>query len=259
MQVEQFVSLLEAIAPLSLAEEWDNVGVLLAPSKQHPIRTVLLTIDLTQRVLDEALAQQAQAIVAYHPPIWSGLKRLLPEQRTGRLLLRAVEHGLTIYSPHTALDAVSGGVNDWLADAFNAAERRAITPLPDAAHTGQGRWLRLQDPMPLATAVARIKQHLGLAQVRVADGGSQVATVALCAGAGGSVLQRTHADLYWTGEMRHHDVLHAKETGTSVVLTEHTNCERGYLPRLQEKLRASSAGALQVLVSEHDEDPLQIV
>lgn len=259
MQLEQFVSLLEAIAPLKLAEEWDNVGVLLAPGKPRSVRTVLLTIDLTERVMDEALEHGAQAIVAYHPPIWTGLKRLLPEHRTGRLLLRAVEHHLTIYSPHTALDAAAGGVNDWLSDAFDAAERRAILPTLDSTGVGQGRWLRLHTPLPLTSAVERIKRHLGLARVRLAEACSEVTTVALCAGAGGSVVQRATADLYLTGEMRHHDVLHAKETGTSVVLTDHTHCERGYLPSLQEKLASSSSGALRVVISQKDEDPLRIV
>jgi dinuclear metal center YbgI/SA1388 family protein len=258
MDLADFISVLERLAPLGLAEDWDNVGPLLVPSDPRPVERVLLTVDLTGPVLEEATLGQIDAIVAYHPPIWNGFKRLSPSKPRERVIIQAIERGLVVYSPHTALDAVVGGVNDWLAAAFPFARKRAIRSSAGQLEAGQGRFLELETPIALDAAVLGVKTHLGLSVVRVATSarhrdGAGIATVSLCAGAGGGVVAEAPADLYLTGEMRHHDVLLAVEQGRSVILCEHTNSERGYLALFAESLRAAG---LVVSVSVRDRDPL---
>ena len=111
LEVEQA---LDRLAPFRLAESWDNVGTLLATSREA-IRRILLTIDLTEPVLDEAIAKRVDGIVAYHPPLFSPLKRLADRDRVERTIRRAAAADLWIASPHTALDAALDGLNDWLA------------------------------------------------------------------------------------------------------------------------------------------------
>jgi len=115
----------------------------------------------------------------------------------------------------------------------------------------------------LAEAVTRLKAHLGLASLRVATAGTHAAgtpikRIAVCAGAGGSLFEKVHdADLFVTGEMRHHDVLAKLRAGSSVILSEHTHTERGFLPEFGRRLQSLAEGAIEVLVSERDRDPLQ--
>ncbi|MEC9372431.1 MAG: Nif3-like dinuclear metal center hexameric protein [Planctomycetota bacterium] len=107
---------LERIAPTALAEHWDNVGLLLGSPDREVDGPVLLTIDFTEPVCEEALEAGCSAVIAYHPPVFHAFKRmtsLAPEQRA---VLRAVQAGMAVYSPHTALDAAQGGVTDWLCD-----------------------------------------------------------------------------------------------------------------------------------------------
>jgi dinuclear metal center YbgI/SA1388 family protein len=255
MKVGDLVATLERIAPPELAEDWDNTGVLLCPTVPPEITRVLLTIDLTAAVLDEALEKPVELILAYHPPIFSGLKRLTPDDPKSRLVLRCIESRVVIYSPHTALDAAMDGVNDWLLDAFGPGERSFVRP-----ESCQGRVATLATPLSIEAAIERSKQHLGLNGLRLAvasrhAAGAPIERVAVCAGAGGSVLSFASADLLLTGEMRHHDVLAWVESGTSVLLTEHTNSERGYLPRLRSKLQAFYPDT-SFYVSERDRDPL---
>lgn len=269
MELAKFLATLEEIAPLRLAEDWDNVGLLLAPTEPRPIFRVLLTIDLTADVVEEAIEHRCEAIVAYHPVIFSGLKRIVPEDRTGGILLRLLSKGISVYSPHTALDATEGGVNDWLAQAFGDSQAFAIHPKgdrinqPEALGIGQGRVLTLTRPAKLSVLLGQVKQHLKLDWLRVATAdkhasGTPIHTVSLCPGAGGSILKDQHTDLLLTGEMRHHDVLAARERGTSVVLTEHSNSERGYLPQLKFLLENYTKEVLEVFVSRRDSDPLEI-
>lgn len=128
--VADLVSALGRIAPLSLAESWDNVGLILGDPTAALAGPALLTIDLSEAVADEAVRRKAGAVVAYHPPIFSPVKRLTASTPIGRSLLRLAGSGVAVYSPHTALDAAEGGVADWLLSLVcpNADGRRAIAP-----------------------------------------------------------------------------------------------------------------------------------
>ena len=102
--IQQLVDLMQEIAPSQLGEPWDNVGLLVG-DRSHGLDRVMLCIDLTEAVLDEAVRKRADAIVAYHPPIFTARKRITDEDAGGRILLAAIAAGIAIHSPHTAADA----------------------------------------------------------------------------------------------------------------------------------------------------------
>ncbi len=118
MNLKEIVTQLETVAPSSTAEEWDNVGLLIEPSCPQPITHILLTNDLTERVMDETLKLKEDGsnvglIISYHPPIFRPFKRLTQSTAKERIIIKALESKIAIYSPHTAHDALWGGVNDW--------------------------------------------------------------------------------------------------------------------------------------------------
>lgn len=150
MLIQDLVAVLGTIAPLELAETWDKVGLLAGDRTRVARGPILLTIDLTESVLAEAVACKAAAVVAYHPPIWDPLTRITDATPRQRIILRALEAGIAIYSPHTALDAVSGGITDWLCEGLSGASTdpdgppgriagdcRALTPHARTAPTQQ--------------------------------------------------------------------------------------------------------------------------
>lgn len=135
MHIRDLIAAIESVAPRHLAESWDTTGLLVGDAGAEFGGGVLLTIDLNDAVLAEAealFAGKPGVIIAYHPPIFEGLKSVTSATRAGRLVLRAASRGIAIYSPHTALDAATGGMTDWLADGIAAGsrevERRAIVP-----------------------------------------------------------------------------------------------------------------------------------
>ncbi|CAE6435345.1 unnamed protein product [Rhizoctonia solani] len=247
------------IAPLRLAEAWDNVGLLLESpgSRKGGPSNVMLTIDLTPAVLEEALEGGTGVIVAYHPTIFSGLKSLTLDNPLQRSLLRCAAEGISIFSPHTALDAVRGGVNDALADSLGDLAENDLVGEEKEGGAGPGRIITLSDPISLET----------LLQVGVPTETERlIGTVAICAGSGGSLLKGVKADAYLTGEMSHHEVLAAVAQGTFVVLCGHSNTERPYLPILQKNLQQAldndeelAGESYDVIISKADTDPLRIM
>ncbi|MFP4223781.1 MAG: Nif3-like dinuclear metal center hexameric protein [Phycisphaeraceae bacterium] len=127
MDLESITSVLRELAPEHLAEPWDSVGLQVG-WKGHDVDRAMICIDLTEPVLEEAIEQGADLVVAYHPPIFKPLSALTDRDGKQRIVLRAARAGIAIYSPHTALDAAEGGVNDWLAAGIGEGTLRPIKP-----------------------------------------------------------------------------------------------------------------------------------
>jgi dinuclear metal center YbgI/SA1388 family protein len=375
MFVHDVANALQTIAPLDFAAEWDNVGLLLG-SRAWRADSVLLTIDLTSAVLREAIAGKANMIVSYHPPIFQPWKSITDATHMQQIALEAIAARIAVYSPHTALDAAPGGVNDWLARAVaggrgdvrgdvRALDGLALQPesqqckvitycpqesveqirnglaavgagnigeyrlcsfeiagmgtflggattrpavgqqhvlnrvneirlemvCPERAlalavmsirqfhpyeeppieiirlqphpqrNIGQGRRVVLDQAIGLDRIVSELKSHLSVSHLQVAlaeNGAREFKRIGLCAGAGGSLLNaalQEECEVFITGEMRHHDVLHAISRGCAVILAGHTNTERGYLRPLQERLEQMLPD-VRIQISSRDADPI---
>src|SRR5438445_971787 len=127
MKLSALLEILEEIAPTRHAEPWANVGLLVGDLDQH-ISRVLFTIDYTPAVTQEGRDKNCDCIIAYHPPIFDALKRILGTSP----IYDAIRRGVAIYSPHTALDVADGGTNDMLADAIGLCPDRQPLRITDA-------------------------------------------------------------------------------------------------------------------------------
>lgn len=267
MDLGDVLAALESIAPLRFAEPWDNVG-LLAGDPARPSSAALLAIDYTPEVAREARELGCDLVIAYHPPLFEPLKRVVAPSP----IFEAIRDGIALYSPHTALDVVAGGTNDLLADildlrlAERAPLRRAAAKpsselAVEAPAVGLGRIGPLGKPASVGELLVRIKRELDVGALLVAGPAERViARAATCAGAGGALLEDAiaqGAELYLTGELRHHDALRAARAGVTVVCALHSNSERAALKRVARRLEELLPG-LRVAVSVQDRDPFSI-
>jgi dinuclear metal center YbgI/SA1388 family protein len=124
MKLSDALKALETVAPTRYAESWDNVGLLVGDPQQD-VSSAMLTIDYTPAVADEARTAGCDLIIAYHPPLFSAIKRITSTGGSGAIF-DAIRRGVAIYSPHTALDVAPGGTNDMLADAVGMTERSPL-------------------------------------------------------------------------------------------------------------------------------------
>lgn len=244
---------LEAIAPVAYAESWDNVGLLVGDLAAE-LDSVLLAIDATKAVVAEAAREGCGLIVAYHPPIFDGLKRFV----AGQPAFEAARRGIAIYSPHTALDVAEGGTNDVLGDAVTMTERAPLRIAP-GRDRGIGR-VGVVAASSRREVLERLKSALGLQSALVSGPlDAPVARVAVCAGAGGELLRdalAARADMFITGELRHHDALRAG--AMTVVALRHSASERCALPALGARL-GDALPSLRIVQSREDRDPFEFV
>ncbi|GBM83738.1 NIF3-like protein 1 [Araneus ventricosus] len=122
MDLSSIIEAFETLVPKHLAEKWDNTGLLVEPLQKTAVSTIFFTNDLTEDVLKEALAEKSNLIISYHPPLFTSFKTLRCENWKDRITMTCIANNIAIYSPHTACDAVEGGVNDWLLKCFDLTD-----------------------------------------------------------------------------------------------------------------------------------------
>ena len=241
-ELKEIYGYLKELAPLELAEDWDNPGLLVDCGR--PVGRVLTCLDITGPVVREAQEKGCDLVVSHHPVIFRPLKAL-QEGQVPCLLLKA---GISAICMHTNLDAAPGGVNDTLAQWMGLRE---VEPFAE----GMGRigWIEEMSAHQLAQETALILH----ARVQWADGGKPIRRLALITGSGGSMLEdaiRAGADALLTGEASHHAALDALAAGVTLVAAGHYATEFPVAQTLATRL-GDRFRDLEVLVSETDRDP----
>lgn len=244
--VKEIAAAVEGIAPKTLAEEWDNVGALVDCGGD--ITSVLVTLDITDDVVNEAEAEGCQLILAHHPVIFRPIKRMA----YGDTVFRMVKKSISAICAHTNLDAAPGGVNDILAGIFGIAN-----PQPFA---GVGRVGPLRESTTAEAIADKCAVKFG-AHVKLADAGRPVGTLAVLGGSGGGLLEEAleaGADCILTGEADHHDAIDAVAAGVSLIVAGHFHTEFPVVPVLANWLGKQFPG-LKVSVSRRNRDPFKYI
>ena len=206
MKARDIIKAIEEFAPLSIQEGWDNSGLCVG-SPEDEVSSVLLGLDCTEKLIDEAIECGADMIVTHHPLIFSGLKKISPEDKVGEAVMKAIKAGISIYAAHTNADKVIAGVSGAMARRLGLKDVTILDE--DGDGTGLGVVGNLPEPMSSQEALAFVKERFGLKVLKSSipiDG--QVCRVALCGGSGGSLIKaarRSGAQLYISGDISYHN------------------------------------------------------
>ncbi len=257
--VQHVCELLDAFAPPRLAEEWDNTGLLLG-DPQAPAQRVMTCLTLTPDSAREAIEERADLVVAHHPLPFRPLSQVTTRTVEGGMLWRLARAGVSIYSPHTAFDSTTRGINAAFAEGLGLSDPRPLVPDEQDQTIGAGRIGRLADPITLDLLAERVKHFLEVDSVRVVGSAEKrVGLVAVACGSGGSFISAAAelgAEALVTGEATFHHCLAAQASGLAMVLPGHYASERFAVERLAEWLQDSLDGA-EVWASRNEGDPLR--
>ena len=206
MKVKDIIRVIEEFAPLSIQESWDNSGLCIG-SPEDVVSSVLLGLDCTPELVDEAIACGADMIVTHHPLIFSGLKRISPDNPVGEAVMKAIKAGISIYAAHTSADKVIAGVSGAMAAKLGLEDVRILDE--DGEGTGLGVVGNLPEPLSAEEAVRLVKDSFGLKAMRASrpvDG--MISRIAMCGGSGGSLIgaaMKSGAQLYISGDISYHN------------------------------------------------------
>ncbi len=211
-QVKDIISLMEDIAPPHLAEPWDNVGLLVG-SEQASVDKIMVTLDVTDDVIQQAIHEKVNLIISHHPVLFKPIKEIIDTTLTGSTLLKLIQNGISVYSAHTNLDKAKGGTDDTLAELLEIQDVSPLLPSSSSAESwgSLGRIGRLYEAITLDEYLRKVKGALKAEVVDfIGDPARKIQVVASCAGAGGDFVEearRAGADLFITGEAKYHEQL----------------------------------------------------
>jgi dinuclear metal center YbgI/SA1388 family protein len=253
---------LERFAPSRLAEDWDNVGLLVG-DRNWQVRRVMTCLTITPASAREAITEQADLIVTHHPLPFRPFKRLTSDTVSGRLLLDLVTSKVAIHSPHTAFDSAGRGINQRLAEGLGL---KNIQPLErrvgDVDALGSGRFGKLPQKITLREAAQRVSMFLKIAGLhQVGPDDLPVQTIAVACGSAGQFLGpaiKAGCQLLVTGETNFHTCLEAEAEGVGLLLPGHYASERFGVEALADVLR-DEFSQVEVWASKQEADPLKWV
>lgn len=257
--LRSLVDFLEAYAPVQLAEEWDNVG-LLAGDINMSCRRVMTCLTITPDTAQEAIDNRADLIVTHHPLPFRPLKKITTETTSGRLLWNLAAERIAIYSAHTAFDSAMCGINARLAQELELQNSGPLLPRSSTdVDLGAGRVGDIHPAVTIEAIAGRLSPILGLSILSaVGPRDRGISRVGIACGSGGSLLPAAiSADchLFITGEMTFHHCLEAESHGMCVLLTGHYASERFAMENLAMVISASFAG-IEVWASRSERDPI---
>jgi dinuclear metal center YbgI/SA1388 family protein len=255
-QLDDITAFLRKFAPPSLAEKWDNVGLLLG-DEQRDVQRVLTCLTLSPDVAREAVTERADLVVTHHPILFKPVQQITAGDAAGRMLLELLAARVAVYSPHTGYDSAEQGINQQLAEMFELREIVPLTDEPDGL--GTGRCGSLPAEITLGDFIDTVKPRLRVPRLQhVGDPTSRVRRVGVACGAGGEFVSdaiRRDCQVLLTGEARFHSCLEARENGLALVLPGHYATERPAMERLAEVL-AGQFTDLTVWPSRVESDPV---
>lgn len=220
MTCAELYAVLNEKIPASLSCSWDNDGLMCCSDPERVVRRVLVALDITGGVIDEAIAGGYDAIVSHHPLIFLPLRALNPGDHVASKVMRLVREGITAMSFHTRLDAVEGGVNDTLAAAIGLCD---VVPFGQDGEA-IGRIGTLEKNMSVAEFAALVKRAIGAEGVQAVDAGKPVYHVAVLGGSGSDDVKAARAagaDTYLSGELKHNWLTDAPDLGINLVAAGH--------------------------------------
>lgn len=264
--VRDLMTILDQLAAPTLAESWDNVGLMVG-EPGHEISGILVALDPTPGVLAEAKHRGCNTIVTHHPLIFKGLRSIRTDRPEGKILSLALLDRLAIIGCHTNLDKAAGGVNDMLATRLGLLDCRSILPEPDGAGTGPigfGRIGSLPATLGFDDFISHLRRNLDLQVIKVAGPPPpEIRKVAVCGGSGSELAPLALAEgaqIFVSSEIKHDVARWAESAGFCVADCGHFATENVMVAGLTALIRhgCSEQGlAVEVLATESQSNPFR--
>lgn len=259
IKIKEVLSRLENYFPLTLQEKWDNSGVQVGLLDDLCVG-ILLTLDITESIIQEAIDRKCNLIIAHHPLLFHGLKRVGDQSYLERCLRLAIKHDISIYAAHTNIDVAYNGLNYYLGELLKLNEISTLSPNSRGDQSGLGVIGLLGEPSPLPSMLEIIANIFSSQQVRYNQHiPKTVKKVAICGGSAAFLYQearRQGADIFITGEAKYNDYFDAE--GITLITVGHYESEFPVV-YLFERIISNQFPNLPCLITNINHNPINIL
>lgn len=245
---------MEELAPLEFALEWDNVGLQIGQADQN-VSSVLVTLTITPKVLETAIKEKVDLIIAHHPLIFEPIKKLITNEPLGNMLRTILINDLALYVSHTNLDQAPQGLNYWLARDVGLENQKVLVPHLNS-EVGLGRVGNVKS-IELKQLAHNLEKMWETTIRVVGDLKQEINLCAVAGGSGGDFIQQAKlsgADVLITGDVSYHDAIDAKNMGLAVIDAGHFATEKVMVSEISKHLLGKFGTGLKIL-EEASEDP----
>ena len=246
-KISDFYNFINKIAPFDTQESWDNSGFLIGDGNRE-VKKVMLSLDVTEPVLNEAESAGANLIISHHPIIFGALKEIHPQN----MAFLAAEKGIAVISAHTCLDIAEGGVNDCLAAALGLDN---IEKVDDGE--GLTRMGELKNALSCEDFVKYVAEKLGVGGIKYTPTDKIIKKVAVCGGSGGDLYKfsmNAGADAFVTANIKHNLFIEMRRDGFCVLDAGHFCTENTVIEPLSKKLKEEFPET-EIIIAKTAEDP----
>jgi len=250
---------IELIAPQFLMEEWDNSGIQIKTSDNN-IEKILVTLEITEDVIDEAIENEVDLIITHHPLIFKEIRKIDNDDLIGRYINKLVMKKISVYSAHTTFDKATGGNNDYLISLIDLKMSKT-TGTGNFGEFGIGRLLNLKNTVKLDDLASIIENILEIPSFELKKVGNTEKTIikiGVCTGSGASLINdalENGCDVLITGDIKYHDAQYAKEMGMCLIDAGHYYTERTFSKNFAAKLRKITSDKINIIESKINLNP----
>lgn len=269
LKVKDIIRIMENYAPSKLKEDYDNVGLMVGDSNEE-VTSILVALDATLEVIEEAIEKKCNLILTHHPILFLKPKTITNDSLLGKKIIKLIKNNISVYSSHTNLDSVEGGINDIAAqilgyDEFTIIEKTSV-PEYNNGKNGIGRLIKLNTPVKLRELCEKVKNTFNTPFVRyTGEDDKEINTIAIINGSGEdffAISKAKGADCIITGDTTYHYTSDVKEEGIAVIDAGHFATEwppMMHFGKKFEKLLRENNFDNKVYISEKMQDPYKFV
>ena len=256
VNLKEITDFLFSIAPVCLAEDYDNVG-LLVESESTEIESVLISLDTDNKVVSEAQKKGCDMVISHHPLIFKPMKKIKKDDAVFSL----VKNNIALFAMHTNYDAVQGGLCDALLKKI--CDCKDIFPLASEEADSIGRIAQLKEEVEFSDFCENVKKVLGIDSLKiVGDKAKKIKTIAICNGGGADFVYDAKgkgADLYISGDFKYHHARFCYENDMALLELTHYDAEIIFIDVLAQMIEKEFEGKLKVFKSEENINPWKTV
>lgn len=254
MKMTEIQNVIETMSPLDLQEQWDNSGFQIILSDDE-VNKILVAMEVTPAVINEAIMCNADLIVTHHPLIFDKLNQVNHNDIIGNMIVKLIKAGISVYSTHTPFDKCNGGNNDYLAELLHLCNVKVM----DSDNTGYCRCGFTEREYDIAEYIDKACEWLKIDKSFVSFAGDtkkRMNKVGICTGSGADFIEaafKEKCDLFITGDVKYHAAQTARELGINVLDIGHYGSEKIFTENIALYLRENTD--VCVIMSERDLNP----